>query len=113
MLYVIKTIENTTRTTFFTLLRRRVESSDIRTWVYISASKRFIFRAASWRDYGSISIEPYGNDVNKLKIVFYPNDVGNFSKAELEYARAVYFSDFTQMLLVYFSSQISRLSIYP
>ena len=48
-----------------------------------------------------------------MKMVFYPNNVANFTQEELEYARAVFFADFTQMLLVHFSDKISRLSIYP
>lgn len=110
-MYIIKTKEIISRNHFLIMLRRKVESSVIKTWFYHSGSKRFIFRAASWRDYGSISIEPYGTDINKLKIVFYPNT--NFTTDELDYARAVFFADFTQMLLVHFSDKIFRLSIYP
>ena len=113
MLYIIKTIDEITRTSFFSILRRGIESSDIRTWLYHHSSNRFIFRAASWRDYGSISIEPYGKDIHKMKIVFYPNNVANFTQEDLEYARAVFFADFTQMLVVHFSDNISLLSIYP
>ena len=113
MLYIIKTRENITRTSFFTILRRGIESPDIRTWLYHPVSNRFIYRAVSWRNYGSISIEPYGKDINKLKIVFYPNNVASFTTEDLEYARAVFLADFTQMLLIHFSDKISRLSIYP
>ncbi len=113
MLYIIHTKDDITRSSFLTNLKKLVESSAIRTWVYISPTNRFVFRAVSWRDYGSISVEYYQNDSNKLKIVFFPNKSGRFTDEDLEYARAVYFSDFTQMLLVYFSEQIHRLSIYP
>ena len=50
MLYIIKTTDEITRTSFFSILRRGIESSDIRTWLYHPGSNRFIFRAVSWRD---------------------------------------------------------------
>ena len=34
-------------------------------------------------------------DIHKMKMVFYPNNVANFTQEDLEYARAVFFADFT------------------
>lgn len=113
MLYILQTTADITSLSFLSKLKRVVESPAVQTWLYIAPSNRFVFRAASWRDYGSISVEYYQDDIHKLKIIFFPNRSSRFTEDELEYARAVYFADFTQMLLVHFPELIHRLTIYP
>lgn len=113
MLYIVQTNEGILRMNFISLIKRSINSPLIKTWRYLPPSDRFVFRAVSWRDYGSIGLEHYGNNIHKLKLVFYPNRTGQFTDDDLDYARAVYLADFTQMLLVHFTEYIHRLSIYP
>lgn len=99
MRYIIRCAEGVVNTEFVEALKRIVIGKPVTTWEYHPTVNRFVIRAGAWRSYGSLALTVAKD--HKVTVSFYPNNSDSELAYQMQYARSVFFSYFTQLPLTH------------